>query len=374
MPGYRKRSAFFLVLWLFVAIATLAFRAHESVSNERAPAAAESASVQATLRSSVADAKEKQLGALEPWQKSLFDNEVVPQYQRFIRDYRPTVAGLMVDVDHEAIRKYLMFHTKRSLNRADSPILVVARAEKGCAKCVAGEEGVRKLVKERLERRGFSVQFVELEQLGAPGAANQVIEAKAAEMARERDTAGVMTVLFGPAPIDTIDAAHADEKRFRIRTKLMVWKRKEGLKASAEPVTTAPTHEAKSEFAVEEQLDVLEADPLEPAVTRLLSDSMTGLASKIAADTGVNAPEFEVEVVGIKDYKQFVALKAQLEAALASAGPVEERMVSRGHAVFAVRTEQGADDLKAMLSRGSFAPGRLVVTESAGHNIKAELK
>ena len=59
-------------------------------------ASKENSETQAQLRTVVTKAKER-LGDLEPWQGKLFDEEVVPQASRFVRDYRPGTKGLSAD-------------------------------------------------------------------------------------------------------------------------------------------------------------------------------------------------------------------------------------------------------------------------------------
>src|SRR5262249_44471658 len=53
---------------------------------------------------------EPQLGHLEPWQKVLFEEEAVPQAQRFIRNY----TGSSADIDFDSLKNYLRFHARDS--------------------------------------------------------------------------------------------------------------------------------------------------------------------------------------------------------------------------------------------------------------------
>ena len=53
-------------------------------------------SVPAQLKAALASS-EARLGALEPWQKRIFADEALPQYQRFIRDYRSSASGVKAD-------------------------------------------------------------------------------------------------------------------------------------------------------------------------------------------------------------------------------------------------------------------------------------
>src|SRR4051812_29867780 len=64
--------------------------------------------VESQLRQAV-EGSAAQLGALELWQKKLFDEEVVAQYPRFIKDYRVVGDKVEAQVDLDNIKNYLEF-------------------------------------------------------------------------------------------------------------------------------------------------------------------------------------------------------------------------------------------------------------------------
>ena len=51
-----------------------------------------------------------QLTDLEPWQRRLFSEEVLPQYQRYIKNYQEGAGKLDAEVDLEKIRRSIAFY------------------------------------------------------------------------------------------------------------------------------------------------------------------------------------------------------------------------------------------------------------------------
>src|SRR4051794_9867340 len=74
-------------------------------------ATSDGADAVSTQLKSAVTASASKLGELEPWQKRIFSEEVVPQYQRFVRDYRSSgTSGVTAEIDLESLRQYLRFY------------------------------------------------------------------------------------------------------------------------------------------------------------------------------------------------------------------------------------------------------------------------
>ena len=92
------------------------------------------AELQKAVRDSVLAARAR-LGELQPWQQQLFSGEVLPQAEKFIREYRRQGAGFRVEVDEGLLRDYLAYFAPASLGVEDPQFLVRVEAEPGCISC-----------------------------------------------------------------------------------------------------------------------------------------------------------------------------------------------------------------------------------------------
>lgn len=307
----------------------------------RAPdARAADEGINVKLQSFLQDAK-KRLGPLEPWQNRLFEEEVMTQPKRFIRDYRASAKGVEAVADIESIRKYLRFYGPRSLKRENPQILVVVRAERGCAKCAASVAGVRSVVKTRLERRGLGLIWAQPRELslaiqanggtGGASGGHTLLDALD-ELAIQKGAVGALLVESVTAPVDAIDTAHADEAHFLVKSALVI----------------------RDLGKEEEQIDLLDNGDMEKSAAKLLTDAFTGVGDKLerlqANQSDLNRGEFLVEVTGFEDYAQYIQAKDQIAHLLSGTSSVEEQRVSRGKAIFAIYTEARFDQVRAQLA------------------------
>ncbi len=315
----------------------------------RAPAADEDAVVR-KLKAAVLESQAL-LGPLEPWQKTIFEEEAVPQYQRFIKDYRSAqahsgsaVSQLNVALDMESLKNYLKFYAPVTLKREEKRLdaLVFLKFEEDCEKCVAASPALRKLVKSRLERRGLRPVWVSIDDLGAPVEAaadaelkGKVLDERVVDLARVRNAAAALVLQWHKAPIDDIDTAHADEKRFVIHSLLLV--RAKGAGKSEGSTLGIARNEGK--------LELFENDRFETQAARLLTDAFTDMgveASRLESgktigedDSGEDKPELALEIGGIRDFAQIAQINALLKAKL-SASTFEQRRIWRGHVIYAI--------------------------------------
>ena len=148
------------VLRLFAAVCILPLSAAAIENNPQNASAKDLAS---QLKNAVMEETRK-LGALESWQKRIFDEEVLTQHQRFIKDYRfsgPN-AKVYAEVDVEGLKAYLRFYAPKVITAENFKALVCLRAEAGCDKCMESLKTVKKLVEQMLERRGLSAVIIKL--------------------------------------------------------------------------------------------------------------------------------------------------------------------------------------------------------------------
>jgi hypothetical protein len=349
---------------------TPAAAATPSASGSPVPAAPEDA-VTRKLKAALAESQSR-LGALEPWQKKIFDEEAIPQYQRFVRNYRSAqthsgsaVSNLEVDIDMESLKNYLRFYGPKSTGRteADTTVLMYLRSDDSCEKCVAAGPGIRKLAAARVLRRGLKPVWVDADDVASVAGAEELkgkaLDEKVAAMAAERNAAASLVMQWAPAPVDDIDTAHADEKRFIVTSNLQV----RGLAGTGKQPA-----DAQAVAKAESKAEILEVDSFETSAAKILSDAFTDIGAQAqkfelaqaskALQTGDQA-EIDLEVRGVSEFAQLAQLKAQVQAKLAGA-TVEERKIARGHAVLAITGEKSADAIRVKLKGVALDSGRLV--------------
>lgn len=327
--------------------------------------------VQDTLRSAVVESRGK-LGELQKWQQKLFDEEVLPQYQRFVRGYRQSIAGVLVDVDLETLRKFLTFYGPTSLRRSDARMLVWLRADPGCGKCVKEIVPVRRLVKARLERRGFIPVWLTSEDLGVEERlSGKALESHLAELAERRNAAGAFVAQWGPAALESIDTAHADEKKYFMQSAVFVREATVVAKGVAPVAEKVRKHEGA--------LELLETDGLETALGRLLTDGFTRLgeqsAASLAREAGAEGRrEVSVVLAGVKDFPHYSKLRAQVLSVLQSHGLAEERWLARGRIGFELHTTLPSEAIREAIAGVAVEGGRLAVPEVGETSMRLEIR
>lgn len=314
---------------------------------------AETDTVKTQLKNALVDAFTK-LGQVEPWQKKIFDEEVMMQYQRFIRDYRQTGPNLSVEVDLDSLKKYLRFQAKKT----DAQAWVYLRAQPSCGRCGASFEDIKKLVKERLERRGFVPTWLTPEEIGDVNLAGKALNDRVYVLAKNKNAGAALVVQWQLAPIDDIDTAHADEEHFQITS----WFTLRDL--------------AKNE----NKLELLSTDSFLIFASRLLTDAFTELGGKVdalqVADGSSGKDEIALEINGVRDFVHFAMVKAQVQGRLKDviiSGP-EERRIARGKATLAVFTSKSVDDIRGALGKIQLDNGTLTVVGAKERTIQMEIQ
>jgi hypothetical protein len=303
----------------------------------------------------------KELGALEPWQQKLFDEEALPEYQRYMRGYRLTGnannPGISADIDFESLRQFLRFYAPKSLKREKPSIVAVLKPQTNCSKCVSSLPEVKTLVASRLERRGFKVIWVTPTELGDASLTGAELEAAANQNALQKKAVGAMVVRWQNAVGDA-DAMHPDERHYSIHSSLDI---RDVSKSQA-------------------QLEVAANGSFERSAGKLIADAFTELGARMSelevSQSELKRDEIVIDVVGIRSFAQYEALKNGLQSAIKT-GQLEEQKVSRGHAVFAVFSDAPAQKIQQAIAGAKaegvrIAPPTLATTPE-GNEIHIEL-
>lgn len=278
------------------------------------------------------------LGELLPWQKILFQEEVLTNHQRFIKDYRASGRGVVADVDLSSIKNYLRFHasllpTDQADAKSEQRALVFVSANKGCEKCAASEPEIRKQLKERLERRGLKVVSLPPEEVqgssSAPAPQGRALDEKVIQLMKQGGAAAAAVARLDPVTAD-IDSAHADELHFKIHLTLAI--------------RDMPRHDM--------DLDVLETGKFESAFARLATDAFVEVGSKqllLGFQQGGGTQVF-IEVTGFRDFEGYRNLLRGFQEKLGEAEPLIERKVSRASVTLVLRTARKKEEIQALLA------------------------
>lgn len=288
----------------------------------RTAAAAENAAVVTQLKEALSEYPKK--NPLETWQTKLFEDEVLPQYQRFIKDYRPGPQGLQVEVDQDSLRKYLQFYGPKTLKARDYKVYVWLVIDPACPACGKAAGELKSLISARLEHRGLAPVWMD-----APGTAARGFEDKCIDFARGRQGAGALVVQAIRAPQDDEDAAHADELRYWVATTVAI--RELGTKSSG-------------------HIELLANDSIESAAARLLTDAFTEMGGRVqnavAASVLGSSNGVVLEVSQFKDYAMYQDILNKLSSGLKDAHSIEEKRLTRGHVWLSVQTSRAAADVR----------------------------
>jgi hypothetical protein len=274
--------------------------------------------VNAQLKKAVVES-ETQLGALDPAKQKMFDEEIVPQYALFIKDYHQQGALVQSQVDIDSIKNYLSFSATKDLTMGSTQLLLLLNVDGRCSKCVLAAPTVRKMMIDRAQSHGFQPVWITPDEL---------LDAKPSELAQKRNTAGAMEASLIPAPMDDVDSAHADEKQYIAKLSFDI---------------RAIAH-------YEDQSELFETDSFEQVSGKMLTQAYVELGAKaLLSGAGAMKQEMQITVTGFTDFQQYSQLKSSLQAKLKDVASVEERKMSRGKAVFAIKTNRTLDEVKKMV-------------------------
>jgi hypothetical protein len=291
------------------------------------------------LKSALVEAQ-RNLGVLESWQKSLFINDVLPQYQKFIKDYSrsgfvvnsptspegPTrsAGGVKVVIDEESLKRFLLFYGPKALKKKDTRVLVLLRPNPTCQRCLESLNVISDLVQAQMWRRGMTPNLVSTDDLKLP-ATEVEIQDQIVAMAKAKGADASVVVQWGPAPVDDIDTAHAEDLRFVLRSFLKI--------GDSSPIL--------------KEREVLGDDSFLVSEASLLVDLFTNLGATLEKEqikvNDAGKAEVLIEVTGIRGFAQFMRVKSQIQAILNESSTIEERKLAQGQASFAVYSSRSSN-------------------------------
>ncbi len=346
------RSA--LIGWVFLVL--------NSFAALGAPPA--SADLEAQLKNALKDFK-KSIPTLSESATKIFDIEVMALAPLFIRDYRANSAqpGLLqqVDVDRETVLNYLKFN-EEAVSRGSAPnkkFILAASIDASCAQCARSAPSIKKVLEIRLNRRGFSPQWVKLPEsvisrsMRGKSSADPALEWLQEQM-RDAGAAGGGVLSLEQLQADADDVAHADEERFQSRSWFVV----AGL----------PPKKSAIEFYSSERFDAQVSKQWVEATCEFGAALEGGAKGFVPKTVGQSSEEpLGIEVLSIRSLAQLQEVRAKLQELLvpSSADAVYERMISSSSVTFTVRTKQGAESIRQKLAGlpATLASARLIRVE-----------
>lgn len=297
--------------------------------------------------------RKKDLGELEPWQSKLFDEEAVPEFQRFVRDYHsakgknapvgsamPAPEEISAEIDFESLKNFLKFYgpkySKRDKVGADAAalptLLVVMRPQLNCAKCVSVLPALKTMVIARLDRRGLKPIWATASEITSSRSMGNDYQSAANHLAGQKKAMGVLLLSWQVAEADDLESAHADEVKYKIHSFLNM----------GDLIST------------EASLEVAENGSFERAGGKLLADAFTELGASIKktelAQSEQGRTEVVLEVFGWHGFEEYRKLRTQIQDNLKSMARVDEFRISRGKAVFAVHSDSTPEAIQKQLA------------------------
>lgn len=292
-------------------------------------------------------AAKTRFGELRSWQLRVFDEDVVPHPNRFIKDYRSNTAqGVSAEVDDEAIRAFLEFHATPEKLESESPkalstqsgapasrlAWLVAKSDPACDACAKMLPGVKAGLEAQLVRRGFTI-----------------VSLNDSKSAAARAKVGLYTVLSLGFPVkDPNDTAHADEVSYEIRLSHFV---------------TPGDHEISTEI----KSSVPEATAILAKSEQMMIESFVDLGMKMKTKVAdkhmdANAPGFEIRVSNITSDALFGKLvdpmRVQVGAILVKASP--------GVATFRVAGQKSREEWVRQLEKIDTIDKKWVIQQASG--------
>ena len=263
---------------------------------------------------------------------------MIPQYQRFIRDYRQTGNRVSGEADLEILQNYLRFYAPKFVKFQNKNVLSFIQVQPECIKCTASITAVRDLARNRLQRRGLTPVWLKEEEAGVNGLKGKALYDKVTDISKTKGLAGAMIIELVQVVSDDIDDAHADEKNYFTGFYLYLrdLEKQEG------------------------KLELLENDRFETRVARLLTDGFTNLGAKLAQPGQLSKTttrkEILLEVSGFRDFQHYQKIRAVLDTYLKNVGSIDERRMTKGRIGLALQTDLGAEEIRKQLLEAAQDP------------------
>ena len=278
-----------------------------------------------------------QLTDLEPWQRRLFSEEVLPQYQRYIKNYQEGAGKLDAEVDLEKIRRSIAFYGPSFFGVLDPKVLSWVVAKPGCDKCTGAASNVMQTWKLRTQRRNLAALWMKSADIQVDPEADedtpeQAWEQRLLDQARKVGAQAVMLIVLTPNPDH--DGDHLMKLVFR---------------------TTAE----KKPIRKTANIELMGADSFEDVFGRAVSDVFQDLGAPdvktavAAASDSAGQDGFRVEITGIKQFDQLQKAKRYLQGVAGPGGICVERKMARGHVLFVIQSVIPANQLEQKILAGS---------------------
>lgn len=275
-----------------------------------------------------------QLGPLEPWQERLWQEEVLPQAPRFIKDYRALPSGIQADVDIQGVQSFLKFYAPvafRSSSSIKPKLLVYLNTQSQCQKCMQSLSQIKSYVSNVLDNRGFQPLWVSDQEMVTDSPGLSLLEDRLNALSRQRKERGGMIITWTPASDEEIDTAHADELRFTVDVLIML----------------------KGMSKIQRKKEILENVSFISTVSRLVTDIFTDLGSqwdqlKLDEADSVQSEVF-IEIDGARDFEQYLKIKSELTEQLKSFGVLSDRAISKKDLTLVVFTQTKKDEIQRVV-------------------------
>ena len=299
--------------------------------------------------------------SLKPWQRVILETEVLPVFQAFVRSWD----GKKADVDLALLKNYIDFRCEvvgeQSSDSCD--VWVLYRIEKGCQKCEQSLPGIKKVVENRLVRRGYQVVPLALDSIGISASVSPLtgqdrgwtkekeLNQKLIESAAKNKVRGIISIAVRNLPPDSPDDPHADELHFGVNAFQAF---RSGVKNAEEQSRL----KASSFSSFSEHLEFQIRDSVEALVERLMTEGTSQIAGRlnrapVVSKDSVNAAEslsqeIDFELVGVRSFHHASRVRLRLESFFKETAELSFREVKyqRGRVFFVV---QGLRDLDGWL-------------------------
>lgn len=283
------------------------------------------------------------LSDLEPWQRKLLGEEILPQYKRFVKRYSEGAGRVDAEIDVELIRSQLTFYGPHFFSVREPQVHTWVVSIPGCEKCTEAQSKVMQVWKTRSARRGLISIWMKspLPQIDPEveeDSPEENWEKKLLEQTKKVGANAALLVILSPHP------DHEGDHLLKVLWVSLDKKR---------PFRKAITVEVLGSDLFEKIFD-LQVSGLfqELGDPRTFAAHVQSAASPLLPHEGVR-----VEVAGIKSYEHFLKIKEYLSGVVGDSGTCVERKLIRGVAQFVLFSkaprEQWVEKLSAGTSKGT---------------------
>ncbi len=278
-----------------------------------------------------------------PWQSQVFEDEVLPLYPRFFKNFEVS-AGTEVsgEVDLDLLKTYVKWAASpkktepAEVQQLPTAWVIVRTLDESCgSKCMQAEVGIKKLAQARLARRGFQVEIMKPEEVGQyPWDASRVT----ALLLNKKGQVGIYAQLRKSKAAE----GEANREPYQLDFGWVV-------RGSFESATS-------EDFVSRQRVRLGAQDLFETLFSRLMTETTLEIGNKIqlaenqipsptqqqnATELSSSTQEVEVQLNSIQGFSDVKAAKEALAAQFPQA-KIFERKVSRVSVTFVVQTQSPA--------------------------------